>query len=461
MQATTTEIKPVSQPFYYQQFPKKIIPIAIIGSGMAGIAVAHELKNRRISQFHIFESKNDGLEGPWPNARMKTLRSGKDLTGPALLDNALSFKSWFLKTYSEEKWNSIIKASVTDWMDYLKWLKLELQLPISYNYRLENIEVKEEFTKLTFYDENLNEPKFIKVERVILATGRDGFGGLEIPSFLQNIPKTLWSHSQQTIDVDNLKGKKVAILGCGASAFDAAATLLEKNVGEIHFIIRRGELPTKNRFVFFYKAEVLENYNHFSDEEKIELISKAKKSGIPPPPESIERISQFSNVYFHYNRSIEICTNNDKTVSLTYSDNTHAEFDFVVAATGFAIEISNQPELKSIWDKVKLWKHIYPDQANSPIGNYPYLDKTFHLQSNDKSVSLSSIYLFNIAVILSHGLVAADIPGIHVGAKKIVDQISYEKFKNEKSINILEFNNNQKDIDLTNYPILKHEYVSL
>ncbi|RML38774.1 hypothetical protein ALQ97_02332 [Pseudomonas savastanoi pv. glycinea] len=59
-----------------------VLDVAIIGGGMAGLALAAELRNLGVAAV-IFDQSPAGFEGPWATtARMETLRSPKQLTGP-------------------------------------------------------------------------------------------------------------------------------------------------------------------------------------------------------------------------------------------------------------------------------------------------------------------------------------------------------------------------------------------
>lgn len=87
----------------------------------------------------------------------------------------------------------------------------------------------------------------IYARKVVLATGIQGGGEWHIPSFIKNsVPRDKFAHTSEFIDFEALKGKKVAILGGGASAFDNAQYGLERGVGEVHVFVRRPELPRIN-----------------------------------------------------------------------------------------------------------------------------------------------------------------------------------------------------------------------
>ena len=72
-----------------------VLDVAIIGGGQAGMAVASVLAQQGIHAV-VFDRAPAGQEGPWvTTARMETLRSPKELTGPALGLPNPPFRVWF------------------------------------------------------------------------------------------------------------------------------------------------------------------------------------------------------------------------------------------------------------------------------------------------------------------------------------------------------------------------------
>jgi cation diffusion facilitator CzcD-associated flavoprotein CzcO len=72
--------------------------------------------------------------------------------------------------------------------------------------------------------------------RVVVAAGIVKFAYL--PPTLASIPGPMISHSSQHSDLSGFKGRKVAVLGAGASALDTAALLLEAGA-EVELVARR------------------------------------------------------------------------------------------------------------------------------------------------------------------------------------------------------------------------------
>src|SRR5438067_1740216 len=65
--------------------PQHVFDVVIVGAGMSGLAASFALQQYGITNIKLLDEQPSGYEGPWATyARMKTLRSGKALMGPAL-----------------------------------------------------------------------------------------------------------------------------------------------------------------------------------------------------------------------------------------------------------------------------------------------------------------------------------------------------------------------------------------
>lgn len=72
-----------------------VTDVLIIGAGQAGLAASMALAQQGIAAVLLDRARAD-YEGPWATtARMDTLRSPKELTGPALGVPSLTFRAWF------------------------------------------------------------------------------------------------------------------------------------------------------------------------------------------------------------------------------------------------------------------------------------------------------------------------------------------------------------------------------
>lgn len=404
--------------------------VAIIGAGMAGLAAAFALKRLGISNIIIFDQSEAGLEGPWATcARMPILRSTKELVGPALDIPSLTFRAWYEAQFGPESWEALGKIPTLQWMDYLKWFRQVLQLPIENEKRLSEIIPKTNGLHLIINGE------LVTANKIILATGRSGFGGSFIPSFVNSLPETFYVHTNNAIDFKSLKGKKIGVVGGGASGFDAAAAALEQGASHVDILVRRPRLPHVNKAASITYPGFTEGYYWLSDEKRWSLLEACYKNGSPPPVEALERIKDRPNFSVKLGTRINEATwANDQIYIATSTE--MLDYNFLILATGFAIDGGKQPELSTFFDQILLWKDRPAiETLVGPKWFYqsPYLGQNFQfLERNPGNAHfLKNIYCFNYAATLSHGLLSSDIPAIGVGAMRLARGIAGDFFSQD------------------------------
>src|SRR6202000_1258550 len=72
--------------------------------------------------------------------------------------------------------------------------------------------------------------------KIVLATGQEAMGNWTVPEPLRHLPETLVARTSDKIDFEALRGKNVAVIGAGATAFDNAATALEAGAAEVNLL---------------------------------------------------------------------------------------------------------------------------------------------------------------------------------------------------------------------------------
>jgi hypothetical protein len=69
------------------------LDVLIVGGGQSGLATAFGLMRSQVTNILIIDKAEEGREGPWLSyARMPTLRSPKDFTGPDLDIPSLTYQ---------------------------------------------------------------------------------------------------------------------------------------------------------------------------------------------------------------------------------------------------------------------------------------------------------------------------------------------------------------------------------
>src|SRR5580700_8394039 len=225
-----------------------VVDVVIIGAGMAGLVASAMLKRLGVDNQLVLDRAPAGHEGPWITfARMRTLRSPKELTGPAMGLPALTFRAFYEAQYGQAAWQGLDRVPRTMWMDYLIWYRKVLDLPIRNEVSVERIRARPD-ELLALDIRGGDRPRQRLARHVVLATGRDGLGGIYVPPLAIGLDRRFWAHSADVIDFANLRGKRVAVVGAGASAMDNAAVALEAGAGRLDLFIRRPDLPRVNKF---------------------------------------------------------------------------------------------------------------------------------------------------------------------------------------------------------------------
>lgn len=404
--------------------PKDIHDVIIIGGGMAGLAAAFGLMREGIPNVQVIDASPEGYEGPWDTyARMLTLRSPKFLAGPALGISNLTFQAWYIAQFGNDAWEQLYKIPTKMWMDYLRWYRKVLAIPVKNNQTVVDIAPGKGFIQLTFANGEL-----ISARKVVLATGRSGFGGAQVPAFAEQLPKTVCAHTNESIDFGALKGKNICIIGTGASAFDAAAAALEHEASTVMMLMRRKSIPCINKLASVYYRGFTLGYPDLADQAKVNFLQHAFEMGSTPPFESLDRVKSYPNFTAAAEVHIQKIAYIQNKLVLT-TDKGLINCDFLILATGFLIDGSKQKELSSIYGHLLLWKDRLPDLSKR-LGNYPYLGKHYQFLEKipESAPFLRDIYCFNYAAILSHGLTTGDIPEIGSGASKLAKGIAADFF---------------------------------
>ena len=400
------------------------LDVAIVGGGMAGLAAAFALRREGISNFQIFDAHAAGRQGPWATyARMQFLRSPKMLAGPAEDLPALTFQSWYTSQYGEEGWAKLYKIPTQLWMDYLNWYRAVLKIPVQTHTRVTLLEEAEQGIRL---HREQGEP--LTARKVIVATGREGFGGMRLPTFARHLKRELYAHTCEPIAFEKLKGKKVAILGAGASAFDAAAVVLEEGAASVTILERRREVPYINKFASTTYRGVSQGFFELPDRDKIAFIGHGFETGAPPPFESLDRVKDYAQFQVWTGTEIERVEETREGLKIETS---RGPFDahFFILATGFEIDGRLQPEFSSIIEAIRLWKDQILDLSPN-LGKFPYLGPHFQFLEKHPGQApfLKNLYCFNFAATLSHALLSSDIPAIGLGAARLARGIAADFF---------------------------------
>lgn len=431
-----------------------VLDVAIVGAGMFGIATAIALILKGVSNIQLIDAAPAGREGPWRTyARMKTLRSPKDLPGPSMNIPSLTFRAWFEAAYGPKRWSELYKIPNGVWQDYLEWLAARFRLPIRSDTRVSALTPRADGVRL-----ELDDGPSLAARRVVLATGRNGLGGPAIPAFVDRtlIPHRA-AHTADAIDFASMRGREVAVVGAGASAWDNAAKALENGAAHVRMFARRRTLPQVNKARAASHPGFFEGWAALDPAERWRLAAYLDAAQAPPPHETVHRVLEAGD-RFHLElgcrfRAIEP---SDTGVRLVFPDET-AEAHFVILGTGFAVDVARSQLLGPYSDRIALWRDRYqpPERdSGSPLASSPWLADGFELQEKQGdgfASPLSRIHLFSSASFASFGYLAADIPGLSDAATRLASSIVRHLFKAEFAsiMGDLESWNDQHELEST------------
>jgi len=403
-----------------------VLDTAIIGGGMAGLALAASLGHLGV-QARIFDRAPAGFEGPWATtARMETLRSPKELTGPALGLPALTFRAWFEAQFGPAAWEALDKIPRLQWADYLRWYRRVLTLDVRNGQQVVAVVPRADgLVQLDLIDQ-AGEGNGCRVQarHVVLATGRDGLGGPWVPDWACALPRERWMHSSDVWDGASLRGLRVAVIGGGASAMDAAATALESGAARVDLLIRRADLPRINKGKGAGNPGMAHGFWTLPDAWKWRFRRYLNAQQVPPPHGSTLRVSRHPNAYFHLAAPVLQVTPRDDGALRVDTAKGSLAADRLIFCTGFRTDWALRPEFAAFASHVRLWQHRYtpPDgEHDAELDGSPDLGALYEFQEKTPGAcpGLTRVHCFNYAATLSHGATTGDIPQISDGAQRL------------------------------------------
>lgn len=421
--------------FPRQKGDEKVLDVAIIGAGQGGIATCFGLMRRGISNVCMFDMAPQGGEGPWITfARMLTLRTPKYVTGPDLGIPSLTPQSWYEARYGKEAWEKLHKIPRQDWQAYLDWVRDILALPVQNEHHLRDMDWQDGLVRLTFACKD-DVRKYVWARKVVLATGIQGGGKWHIPAFISTaVSPDRYAHTSDPMDFDQLRGKRIGVLGAGASAFDNAATALEAGALSVDLCLRRKTIPSVNPYRWMENAGFLSYFSELPDVIRWRFMHRIYDLNQPPPQDTFWRCRKHQNFSFHTACPWLAVREEGGEVVVTTPDK-EMRFDFLIIGTGFLMDLTLRPEMKAFASRVVLWRDHFvpPEGQESPVlGSYPYLGKSFQFLPKDENDPLapmmSAIHNFTFSATPSMGLSGSSVSAMRFGVEKLTFAIGRDLF---------------------------------
>jgi hypothetical protein len=249
------------------------------------------------------------------------------------------------------------------------------------------------------------------------------------------LPKQRYGHSSGPIDYAALKGKRIAILGGGASAFDNANFALASGVAEIHVFVRRPTPQRINPIRFMERSNFIAGYAVLGDAEKYQVMATFLARNQPPTNDTFARALAWPGFHLHVGEWRR-CTDTAEGVQVSTSCGDF-RFDYLVLATGLVSDPALRPELSLLVKDILLWRDVYQapeDWRNRTIDIHPYLAADFAFQGRtpEASARLQGLYAFNYSALISQGLSAAALSGLRYALPRLVEGLAKALFRDER-----------------------------
>ena len=407
--------------------------VMIVGGGQSGSAFAFALRRAGIGKIAVIDmAADEARAGVWLNAaRMNVLRTPKTLPGPECGIAALSFQAWYEARNGEAAYAAVERIPRAAWAEYLAWYRQFLGIPVRYRTRLLRIEPAERYFRVHLEVEGVEAIETAR--KIILANGVAGNGGAYVPPALtEGLPPHLYAHTADAIDFAGLRGKKVAVVGGAASAFDAAGVALEAGAASVDLFARRAVLASLPVGRVRGYPGAYDNFPELPDAVRWHQAIRFRRAGSTPPADAIERVLKHSNFHLHLAAPWLSAREEAGRITAQAADGEFA-FDFAIAGTGYFVEPSARPELAEFAHHILLWRDRYEppaDEQDSYLGAHPYLGAAHEYLEKAPGAApyLKDIHVQNPAGFVSFGVPVGDVPSMKRGLPAVTARISRDLF---------------------------------
>lgn len=409
------------------------LDVLIVGAGQSGLATAFGLLRSQVSNILVLDKAEEGQEGPWLTyARMHTLRSPKHFTGPDLDIPSLTYQSWHEARFGEEDWRQLDLISRELWAEYLLWFRRIVDLPVRNG--CEVVEISPAPGGLLAARlQTARGVDTLFARKIVLATGQEGMGDWTVPEPLRHLPASRCAHAAQHIDFAALRGKRVAVIGAGASAFDNAAVALETGAAEVSLFCRRAEIQVIQPYRWLTFRGFLRHFSDLDDAWRWRFMRAILEMREGFPQATYDRCARHRNFHLQEGAPVDAATEMPDGVELQTPRGAFAA-DFVICGTGIDMNFAGRPELKTCAANIATWADRYQpqqDERSPRLGRFPYLADDYALVERvaGKTPWIADIHVFAIASTMSFGASGSSINAMTTAVPKLVTGLTRGLFR--------------------------------
>lgn len=409
------------------------LDVLIVGGGQAGVTAAFGLLKERVTNILVIDENPEGHEGPWGTyARMPTLRTQKDVGGVDLGLPNLSLRAWFETQYGRRAWDELYKVPTEVWSRYLAWYRRVLDIPMRNDTRLVRFRPENGLIACEVQEYGGDTPRTLFARTLVFATGIEGNGARHVPDFIaQNLPRERWAHTHEAIDFAALSGKAVAVLGGAASSFDNAIMAVEHGA-TVHVHHRAKELRAYNPMGWAEFSGYLAHFPDLPADARWRFSRAFKRFKMGPPNATMVRARALPNLHIHPAAQWNAVAFDGARIQIDATDGALTA-DFVIAGTGYIVDLTVRPEFAEHLDLIARWKDRYtppPGEEDESLACAAYLGPNFEMTERVSGTApwLSAVFNFSRGAQMSMGPMPIGLSGIKYGVPRLVQGITRALF---------------------------------
>jgi glycine/D-amino acid oxidase-like deaminating enzyme len=400
------------------------LDVLVIGAGQSGIATAFGLMRSQVTNILVLDKAEEGREGPWLTyARMHTLRSPKDFTGPDLDIPSLTYQSWHEAQFGEDDWRSIDLIPRALWAEYLLWFRRVVDLPVRNG--CEVVEVLPAAGGLLAANvQTAAGIDTLFVRKIVLTTGSGGHGRLDnsrdaAPSAVVDLraygaTDRLRQLTRQTDCSDRCRrlGVRQCRDGTGGRRGGGAS------------VLPQGGHPGDPALPLAHLSRLPDHFCDLDDAWRWRFMRAILEMREGFPQATYGRCARHANFHRHDGAPIEAAREAGRGVELQTPRGVFPA-DFVICGTGVDMNFAGRPELQNCAANIAVWADRYqpPTDERSPgLDRFPYLADDYAQMERvaGETPWIADIHVFAIASTMSFGPSGSSINAMTTAVSKLV-----------------------------------------
>jgi Pyridine nucleotide-disulphide oxidoreductase len=321
------------------------VDVAIIGAGPYGLSLAAHLSASKVS-YRIFGVPMSS----WRNMPNRTWLKSEGFAS-SLFDPASSFT---LARYCQE--HSLPYADVGIPVPIETFVAYGIEFQRRFAPHLEEVAITSVAPVADGFELTTETGETLHSKRVVVAAGITHFSF--VPPVLGDLPRELVTHSADHKDVSRFEGRRVAVIGAGASAIDLAGLLHEAGA-DTHLIARRSAIafhdapieprPISQRVLnprsglgLGWRSRLCTDAPLLFHSMPKKILLRAVQRHLGPAPGWFAKTRFVGRVVSHLATRMKGASVRGNSISLEFTQegaDKELQFDHVICATGYKVKL--------------------------------------------------------------------------------------------------------------------------